>query len=32
MRSLHDAITLSTLADVRPILPLLRSTPLFDAA
>lgn len=32
MRSLHDAVTLSKLADMRPILPLLRSTPLFDAA
>jgi hypothetical protein len=30
--SLHDAVTLSKLADMRPILPLLRSTPLFDAA
>lgn len=32
MRSLHDAVTLSTLADMRPISPLLCSTPLFDAA
>jgi hypothetical protein len=28
VRSLHDAVTLSTLEDMRPISPLLRSTPL----